>query len=318
MRQAKAAGSAPLKGVRVVEIGPFTAGPVTGRSLSDLGADVVKVEPPGGEVSRAWSPRAGHVSGYFAHYNTGKRSVVLDLAKDDRAVFDTLLGNADVLVQNLKAGALEKLGFGVDAVARRHPQLIYCSISGYGHHGAQDAALDTVIQAESGIMTKVGTSAAPCKVGFSVADLISGHLAVLGIIAALRLRDRTGIAQHVDVSMLAALKWLMGQGAAYPAANFAGDVMRDERGRWVLRRNGADDIAIRELGDVFADKTLAARGMLRRIPSSGGVYANVLGSPYPLTLTPPTPGTMIGEAGADREGVLQEWTMRSAVHGEVA
>lgn len=318
MRQAKAAGSAPLKGVRVVEIGPFTAGPVTGRSLSDLGADVVKVEPPGGEVSRAWSPRAGHVSGYFAHYNTGKRSVVLDLAKDDRAVFDTLLGNADVLVQNLKAGALEKLGFGVDAVARRHPQLIYCSISGYGHHGAQDAALDTVIQAESGIMTKVGRGAAPCKVGFSIADLLSGHVAVLGILAALRLRDRTGFAHHVDVSMLAALKWLMGQGANYPTANFACEVARDEQGRWVLRRDGAGDIVIRELGDVLADETLAARGMLRRMPSSGGAVANVLGSPYPLTLTPPVPGAMIGEAGADCDSVLREWTMHTAAHGELA
>ncbi|MCK9920269.1 CoA transferase [Microbacteriaceae bacterium K1510] len=318
-RPVKTGGSAPLKGIRVVEIGPFTAGPVTGRSLSDLGADVVKVEPPGGEVSRAWSPRAGHVSGYFAHYNTGKRSVMLDLAKDDdRAVLDTLLGHADVLVQNLKAGALDKLGFGVDAVTRRHPHLIYCSISGYGHHGAQDAALDTVIQAESGIMTRVGSGATPCKVGFSIADLLSGHVAVLGILAALRLRDRTGYAHHVDVSMLAALKWLMAQGAQYPAAHFAGDVARDEQGRWMLRRDGAGDIVIRDLGDVLADETLAARGMLRRMPSSGGAVANVLGSPYPLTLTPPVPGAMIGEAGADCDSVLREWTMHTAAHGELA
>ena len=321
-RHAKAGKSAaPLAGVRVVEIGPFTAGPITGRSLSDLGADVVKVEPPGGEVSRGWSPRAGHVSGYFAHYNTGKRSVVLDLAlDDDRAVLDTLLGHADVLVQNLKAGALDKLGFGfgVDAVAKRHPHLIYCSISGYGYHGAQDAALDTVIQAESGIMTRVGNGAVPCKVGFSIADLLSGHVAVLGILAALRLRDRTGFSHHVDVSMLAALQWLMAQGADYPADNFAGNVVRDEQGRWVLRRDGAGDIAIRDLGDVLADETLAARGMLRRIHCSGGAHANVLGVPYPLTLTPPVPGAMIGEAGADRDGVLREWTKHSAAHGELA
>lgn len=319
-RHAKAgASTAPLAGIRVVEIGPFTAGPITGRSLSDLGADVVKIEPPGGEVSRGWSPRAGHVSGYFAHYNTGKRSVVLDLALDgDRAVLDTLLGHADVLVQNLKAGALDKLGFGVDAVAKRHPQLIYCSISGYGHHGAQDAALDTVIQAESGIMTRVGDGAEPCKVGFSIADLLSGHAAVLGILAALRLRDRTGYAHHVDVSMLAALQWLIAQGADYPAANFAGDVVRNEQGRWVLRRDGAGDVAIRDLGDVLADETLGARGMLRRIRCSGDAYANVLGVPYPLTLTPPVPGAMIGEAGADRDGVLQEWAKHSAAHGELA
>jgi len=270
-------------------------------------------------VSRGWSPRAGHVSGYFAHYNTGKRSVVLDLGKEeDRAVLDTLLGHADVLVQNLKAGALDKLGFGVDAVAGRHPHLIYCSISGYGHHGAQDAALDTVIQAESGIMSKVGDGTSPCKVGFSIADLLSGHVAVLGILAALRLRDRSGVAHHVDVSMLAALQWLMAQGADYPAVNFVGNVVRDDQDRWVLRRDGADDVVIRELGDVLADETLAARGMLRRIHSSGGAFANVLGAPYPLTLTPPVPGAMIGEAGADRDGVLREWKKHSAAHGEFA
>lgn len=318
-RRRTASVAAPLQNIRVLEIGPFTAGPVTGRSLSDLGADVVKVEPPKGEVSRTWSPRAGHVSGYFAHYNIGKRSIVLDLADDaDRGTFELLLGSADVLVQNLKAGALEKLGFGVEAVTRRHPQVIYCSISGYGHHGAPDAALDTVIQGESGIMSKVGNGAAPCKVGFSVADLIAGHLAVLGILAALRRRDRDGVAQHVDISMLDALKWLMAQGRDYPATLFDGSAAKSDSGQWVLRRGAAGDVAIRDLGDVFADGTLTARGMLRRVPSSGGASAYVLGSPYPLTLTPPVPGAMIGEAGADRDGILRAWTIKRAAHGEVA
>ena len=318
-RRRKASAAAPLQDIRVLEIGPFTAGPVTGRSLSDLGAEVVKVEPPKGEVSRTWSPRAGHVSGYFAHYNTGKKSIVLDLGDDaDCATFEKLLGSADVVVQNLKAGALEKLGFGVEAVTRRHPHIVYCSISGYGHHGAPDAALDTVIQGESGIMSKVGNGAAPCKVGFSVADLIAGHLAVLGILAALRRRDRDGDAQHVDISMLDALKWLMGQGRDYPPALFEGTAVKNDDGRWVFRRAAAGDVAIRDLGDVFADGSLMTRGMLRRVPSSGRDSASILGSPYPLTLTPPVPGPMIGEPDADRDAILRAWTAEFVTHGEVA
>ena len=317
-RRRKASAAAPLQDVRVLEIGPFTAGPVTGRSLSDLGAEVVKVEPPKGEVSRTWSPRSGHVSGYFAHYNTGKKSIVLDLGDDaDCATFERLLSSADVVVQNLKAGALEKLGFGAEAVARRHPHIVYCSISGYGHNGPPDAALDTVIQGESGIMSKVGNGAAPCKVGFSVADLIAGHLAVLGILAALRRRDRDGVAQHVDISMLDALKWLMAQGRDYPPALFEGTAVRTDDGRWVFRRAAAD-VAIRDLGDVFADGSLMTRGMLRRVPSSGGASASILGSPYPLTLTPPVPGPMIGEPDADRDAILRDWTAKFVAQGEVA
>jgi crotonobetainyl-CoA:carnitine CoA-transferase CaiB-like acyl-CoA transferase len=308
-----------LDGVRVIEIGPFTAGPVVGRSLSDLGADVVKIEPEKGEVSRSWSPRAGHVSGYFANYNTGKKSLMLDLARGaDRATFETLLAGADVLVQNLKAGALDKLGFGVEAVTARHPQLIYCSISGYGQDGAPDAALDTVIQAESGIMAKVGDGATPCKVGFSVADLIAGHLSVLGILAALRKRDRDGIGQQVDVSMLAALEWLMVQGCDYPANAFDGTAMRNDREKWVLRRAGQSDVPVRDLGDVFADASLQTRGMLRRVSSSAGMSAWIMGSPYQLALTPPVPGAMIGEPGADRDGVMRAWALPPVVHGEVA
>jgi crotonobetainyl-CoA:carnitine CoA-transferase CaiB-like acyl-CoA transferase len=320
-RRAKTAGvsAKALDGVRVIEIGPFTAGPLVGRSLGDLGADVVKIEPEKGEVSRTWSPRSGHVSGYFANYNIGKKSLVLDLARDaDRAIFETLLAGADVLVQNLKAGALDKLGFGVEAVAVRHPQLIYCSISGYGREGAPDAALDTVIQAESGIMAKVGDGATPCKVGFSVADLIAGHLSVLGILAALRRRDRDGVGQQVDVSMLGALQWLMAQGCDYPADAFDGMVTRDDRAEWVLRRTGERDVAVRDLGAVFADASLKARGMLRLVPLSAGASAYVMGSPYQLALTPPVPGPMIGEAGADRDGVIRAWALPPAVHGEVA
>ena len=303
----------------MIEVGPFTAGPITGRSLGDLGADVVKVEPAGGEVSRKWLPRVGHVSGYFANYNIGKRSVVLDLGSTGGAAeFERLLAAADLLVQNLKSGALDKLGFGAEAVAARYPRLIYCSISGYGRNGAQDAALDTVIQAESGVMGLIGGSDPPRKIGFSVADLLSGHLAVLGIMAALRARDRDGLGQQVDISMLGALTWLLQAGADYPKEPFAECVCVKTAQGWVLRRkDGGDDreIAVREVGEVFADPSLRARRMLHTVTSAGGAVFQVLGSPYQLVRTPPTPGEMIGEAGADLDKVLADWAVPRKAYG---
>ena len=270
----------PLTNIRVVEIGPFTAGPLTGRSLGDLGADVVKVEPLDGEVSRSWSPRAGHISGYFANYNAGKSSVALDLSSEaGRTVFERLLRGADVLVENLKAGALAKLGFGAEAVRNRHPRLIYCSISGYGRDGAQDAALDTVIQAQSGIMSLVGRSSVPCKLGFSVADLIAGHLAPLGIIAALRARDRDGIGQHVDISMLGALQWVIQMSGAGAHGGFDEGRCIESAGGWILCLPGKGDepgreLRVRDLGEVFADPSLRARGMLLTVPTSAGAHGH--------------------------------------------
>jgi crotonobetainyl-CoA:carnitine CoA-transferase CaiB-like acyl-CoA transferase len=302
----------------VVEIGPFTAGPLAGRSLGDLGADVVKIEPLKGEVSRSWSPRAGHVSGYFANYNAGKRSAVLDLnGADGRQLLERLLSSADVLVANLKAGALEKLGFGANAVLQRHPRLVYCSISGYGQSGPQDAALDTVIQAESGIMSCVGLAQRPCKIGFSIADLIAGHLAPLAVLAALRARDRDGLGQLIDLSMLDALRWLMRMGAELPNNGEAFQVERHADG-WVVSGTGGSRLRrtkVRDLGEVFSDPSLARRHMLLEIPTSGGQHARIVGSPYALQLTPPRPGAMIGEAGADIESVLSDWSSPTPTRG---
>ena len=308
----------PLSGIRVVEVGPFTAGPLAGRSLSDLGADVVKVEPPSGEVSRSWSPRAGHVSGYFANYNVGKRSVALDLARDHgRETFERLLAGADVLVENLKAGALDRLGFGAEAVAQRHPRMIYCSISGYGHDGPRDAALDTVIQAESGIMGRVGKASAPAKVGFSVADLIAGHLAPLAILAALRACDRDGLGQHVDISMLDALRWLIEMGSETAHKPF--DVARADAHAWaVVASPGDAPTKVRDLGEVFADPSLVRRSMLLQVATRADHPAHVMGSPYSLTLTPPRPGKMIGDVGVDLDRVLADWSLPRADRGATA
>jgi crotonobetainyl-CoA:carnitine CoA-transferase CaiB-like acyl-CoA transferase len=218
----------PLAGIRVIEVGAFTAGPLGTRYLADLGAEVVKVEQAGGESGRRWAPNFGGVSGYFATYNAGKRSIILDLTKtDDQAALERLIASADVLLQNLKAGAMERMGFGPEATLKRHPRLIYVSVSGYGSTGAKSPALDTVVQARSGLMSLIHAPAAgsvrppssedrrattrapetPIKAGASVADLLASHISPLGVLAALCHRDRTGEGQHIDVSMRDALSW---------------------------------------------------------------------------------------------------------------
>ena len=152
----------PLAGIRVIEIGVFTAGPLGTRYLADLGAEVIKVEQTGGETGRKWTPNFGGVSGYFATYNAGKRSIILDLTKpEDQAALERLVASADVLLQNLKAGALERMGFGPEDTLARHPKLIYVSVSGYGSKGAKSPALDTVVQARSGLMSLIHAPAMP-------------------------------------------------------------------------------------------------------------------------------------------------------------
>jgi len=218
----------PLAGIRVVEVGIFTAGPLGTRYLADLGAEVIKVEQTGGESGRQWNPNFGGVSGYFATYNAGKRSVTLDLTqKEDQAALERLIASADILLQNLKTGAMHRMGFGPAETMARHPRLIYVSVSGYGSTGSTSPALDTVVQARCGLMSVIDAPAAgsvpppssedrrattrapdiPIKVGASVADLLASHVSPLGVLAALAHRDRTGEGQHIDISMRDALAW---------------------------------------------------------------------------------------------------------------
>lgn len=204
----------PLQGIRVIEIGPYTAGPFTGRLLAALGAEVIKVEPPEGEVSRKWAPNFGGFSGYYHNYNAGKKCLRLDMRDESQAGrLWSLLQDSDVVIQNLSPGALERAGFGYEAVRARVPSIIYCSISGFGATASPRPAVDTIIQAASGIMALVGNDdetrhAMLLKSGISVADLIAANVSALSILAALAQRDRTGQGSHIDVSMLRALAWM--------------------------------------------------------------------------------------------------------------
>ena len=196
----------PLEGVRVIEFCNVAAGPFCGMLLADMGADVVKVEPPGGDMLRQWPPHRHGYSENFASLNRGKRSLVLDLkAASDGATATHLVLDADVLVENSRPGAMERLGLGYAALSARHPALVYCSISAYGQTGPRRAegGFDVTIQAASGIMSVTGEPGRmPVKCGVPVSDFAAGLYGAYAVCAAL-LRVRSGgRGTHIDVPML--------------------------------------------------------------------------------------------------------------------
>jgi crotonobetainyl-CoA:carnitine CoA-transferase CaiB-like acyl-CoA transferase len=202
-----------LAGLRVVALEQAVAGPFASRQLVDMGADVIKVErPDGGDSARAYDGAVNGVSAYFAWLNRGKRSVVLDLKQErDRAICTSLLARADVFVHNLAPGAVERLGFGYDDLARDNPRLVWCGISGYGPDGPlrNKKAYDMLVQAESGVVSVTGSADSPAKVGVSIADIASGMYAYSSTLAALLRRDRTGIGARIDIAMLECLaEWM--------------------------------------------------------------------------------------------------------------
>lgn len=204
----------PLHGIRVIELAHVAAGPFTGSVLADLGADVVKIEPPAGDAMRGWPPLiegAGgeRFSGNFASLNRNKRSVVIDL-KQPAQLADArrLCDQADVLIENYRPGALSVLGLGYEELRSSNPGLVYCSISGYGQSGthARQAAYDVTVQAVAGLMSvtgEEGRDAAKC--GVPVADFVTGLYAAVTILAALRHRDEMGNGSHIDCSMVGSL-----------------------------------------------------------------------------------------------------------------
>lgn len=198
----------PLSGIRVIEIGVAMAGPFCGMTLGDYGAEVIKVEIPGkGDESRHWPPYfPGNVSYYFAAANRNKRSLAIDL-KNPRGVATVkrLVAEADVVIDNFRADALEKLGLGYKTLSTINPRLIYCGISGFGPNGPRkyDRANDIFMQAFSGNMSITGEEGrGPVKSGISVADVGAGMFGVIGILLALESRHHTGVGQRVDTSLL--------------------------------------------------------------------------------------------------------------------
>lgn len=205
----------PLEGVKVLDLTHMLAGPTCTNMLALLGAEVVKIERPGsGDLYRRYSGLPD-MNVPFAAANTGKKSVALNLRDPQaRAAIHALIARSDLLVENFRPGALQKLGLDWDSVRAINPRLVYCSISGFGHTGplVQRGGLDQILQAMSGMMWLSGEPGdGPVKVGFPIADVFTGYMSVIGILAALRRRDARGVGEFVDVAMLDCALKLMGK-----------------------------------------------------------------------------------------------------------
>ncbi len=198
----------PLDDLFVVDLSRILSGPVCTMILADMGAEVVKIEPPpGGDDSRQWGPPfIGGISTYFLSVNRNKKSVGLNLKTAEGCkILWSLIERADIFIENFRPGVLDKLGFGYDAVSKANPRAVYCSISGFGHTGPyrDRPGYDVIAQGESGMMDLTGyPDGPPAKLGASLADVVAGLYAVQGILLALLARHRTGKGQFVDVSLL--------------------------------------------------------------------------------------------------------------------
>ncbi|RWA53443.1 carnitine dehydratase [Cupriavidus sp. UYMSc13B] len=203
----KECGQLPLAGITVVDLTRVLSGPYCTMMLADLGARVIKVEnPDGGDDSRQVGPFVDGESAYFASINRNKESIALDLKNPaDRKVLDRMLATADVLVENFRAGVMEKLGFTWEDLHARYPRLVYASISGFGQTGPyrNRPAYDMVVQAMGGLMSVTGeVGGNPARVGVSIGDIGAGLYATIGIQSALFKRVHTGVGERVDISML--------------------------------------------------------------------------------------------------------------------
>jgi crotonobetainyl-CoA:carnitine CoA-transferase CaiB-like acyl-CoA transferase len=205
----------PLEGLRVVDLTRVLSGPYCTMQLGDMGAEVIKVEQPGkGDDTRAFAPPyQGDQAAYFLSVNRNKKSITLDMKSEaGKAVLWRLIDKSDILVENFRPGAMDRLGFGYAAVRKRRPAMVYASISGFGASGPQKdrPGYDVIVQGEAGLMDITGPrDGAPYKVGTAVADLVSGLYAVQGILAALHAAKSTGRGQHVDISMYEAMASLL-------------------------------------------------------------------------------------------------------------
>ena len=205
-----------LEGVTVLDLSHALAGPFCSMMLGDHGANVIKLEPPGaGDIARAWGSRSpSGDAGYFVSLHRNKRSIVIDLKNPQgKETFLRLVERADVVLENYRVGALNKLGLGYETARGRNPGIVYCSISGFGQDGPyrDRAALDLILQAESGMISVTGSAdGATARAGVSIADMTAGMNAAFAVLAALRVKERTGHGQQIDISMMEGQLALLG------------------------------------------------------------------------------------------------------------
>jgi crotonobetainyl-CoA:carnitine CoA-transferase CaiB-like acyl-CoA transferase len=324
----------PLEGVRVVEIGHYTVAPLASRILGAFGADVVKIEAPQGDAVRHGPPlRADGQAYIFALSNTDKRGLVLNLRETaHRETLHRLLEQADILVENMRPGALARLGLGSEALRARHPRLVYCSITGFGTDSVYDgrAALDTVIQAMSGMMSLTLVDGEPTKTGISTSDNLGGLVGMLACLAGLELRDRTGVATHFDISMQDVSAWathstrpdaaetppavlrardgfVLAHGPASTlAADDAAQMSRDALAA-LVQKSGHEAVPVLDVAEVLAHPNTVARKLLVTRPTSDGSDWTVLNSPMRLQATPPRVRSVMPRLGAENPAILAEF-----------
>ena len=205
----------PLEGVTVLDLSHALAGPFCSTMLGDFGAEVIKLEPREGDIARAWGPPLpGGETSYFVSLHRNKKGIEIDLKKPEgQELFFRLVERSDVVLENYRTGALARLGLGYEKARERNPGIIYCSISGFGQDGPyrDRAALDLILQAESGMISVTGEpDSHGVRCGVSIADMTAGMYAAYGILLALRVKDRTGRGQAIDVSMLEGQLSLLG------------------------------------------------------------------------------------------------------------
>lgn len=312
-----------LTGIKVVEVGTNTVAPLAGRQLGALGAWVIKVEPMTGDPSRATAPLSPDGCSYaFALSNTDKSSIALDLnSEDGKRLLRNLLASADVLIENLKPGSLEKLGFGHDLVRKNLPKLIYCSGSGFGIDSVYPSrpAFDSVIQGMAGIMDTLNSSE-PTKTGVSTADLLGGQFLLLSCLAGLYFRESRGEGGSVDISMQDCAAWatqeawnggreLLSQGVSLAVLDgwilvestngrrphipneLAHELSRLDRLEAVLCLNINGSLRatpIRSVEEAVRSSMTSRRRMFSNLVSDTGEFWSVLASPLKLSRTPPT------------------------------
>lgn len=258
----------PLAGVKVVDFTLMIAGPYTTRLLADQGAEVVKIEPPDGDPMRKRAPIRNGQSSYYGSLNAGKGNEALDLKSEDGlARARELITDADVLVENYRPGAMTKLGLGYGACRELNPRLIYCSVSGYGQSGprAQLPAYAAILHATSGFdLTTMGYLRAeePPPTGVFIADVMAGYVSYAAVTTALLGRERTGVGEHLDVSMYEIMLSLMvyeTQAAQFPSESIGKTVYRPFRaGEEFILISAVTDRNVRALMEVMGDPALLA------------------------------------------------------------
>lgn len=328
----------PLEGLRVIEIGHYTTAPLGARHLANLGANVIKIEPPEGEAVRNWPPAKNGTGYFFAFTNADKRTLVLNLeTPEGAATLKDLIARSDILIENLKPGALAKRGFSAEDMARINPRLIYCAVSGFGAdtiYGGRPA-YDTVIQAMSGFMDLTRAGDVPVKSGISSADLMGAEMALVAILAAVEARDQTGLGQTIELSMQDVGSWLTmplwngDESAPRPTVLRASDgfVMVEDDGpaapqgsmtperalkstreelATILRDAGHRAAPVLSAAEMLASDQTRARGLVFHAKDTAGEEWPLLASPLRLKGTPPVVRNLMGPLGSDGPAILAE------------